>query len=159
MAMESVKACGRRRGERERGRGGGGERDRRRRRERGRRRRRSDRGGRFTLARVRGRRLAGRRGAMGTRCGRRTAARDAAPKTSRARTSARTSARTTNDEDPPRPVTPPNETEREARLARRARELAKTKQQLDTTAWALVFAIVAITIKRLVVQRVIGALQ
>ena len=64
-----------------------------------------------------------------------------------------------DDEDPPRPVTPPNETEREARLARRARELAKTKQQLDTTAWALVFAIVAITIKRLVVQRVIGALQ
>jgi hypothetical protein len=64
-----------------------------------------------------------------------------------------------NDEDPPRPVTPPNETEREDRLARRAQELAKTKQQLDTTAWALVFAIVAITIKRLVVQQVIGALQ
>ena len=78
-----------------------------------------------------------------------------ATKTSRARKSGEDD----DDEDPPRPVTPPNETEREARLARRARELAKTKQQLDTTAWALVFAIVAITIKRLVVQRVIGALQ
>ena len=68
-------------------------------------------------------------------------------------------ARGDEDEDPPRPVTPVDATERRARVAARAEELAKTKRQLDVTAWSLVAAIVAILVKRVIVHSIIVALE
>lgn len=68
-------------------------------------------------------------------------------------------ARGDEDEDPPRPVTPVDATERRARVAARAEELAKTKSQLDVTAWSLVAAIVAILVKRVIVHSIIVALE
>jgi len=74
-------------------------------------------------------------------------------------------------DDSPRPVTPDvvlrrqeerqtaRREERERRQSTRAEELAKTKRQLDNTAWALVAAILAITLKRVVIHSVIGALE
>ena len=68
-------------------------------------------------------------------------------------------ARDDDDEDPPRPVTPVDDTERRARVAARTEELAKTKRQLDVTAWSLVAAILAILVKRVIVRSIIVALE
>jgi hypothetical protein len=100
-----------------------------------------------------------------------TPSEEPAPSTESASSAERTEGPVVVPDDIPRPVTPDvvlrrqeerqtaRREERERRQSARAEELAKTKRQLDNTAWALVAAILAITLKRIVIQSVVGALE
>jgi len=100
-----------------------------------------------------------------------TPSEEPAPSTATASSAERTERPVVVPDESPRPVTPDvvlrrqeerqtaRREERERRQSSRAEELAKTKRQLDNTAWALVAAIFAITLKRIVIQSVIGALE